>query len=101
MAIAHALAKQVDDLDPDVLQVDEANITGHPHEGDWAADAINIILDAVGTGRATTSAQPPFITPHSSPRTEKAVHLCFGNYGGQSIQHGTWAKLIDFLNRLH
>ena len=83
MAIAGALAKQVADLDPQVLQVDEANITGHPHEAAWAADAINVILDA-----ATRCG-------------ERAVHLCFGNYGGQSIQHGTWAKLIDFLNRLH
>jgi 5-methyltetrahydropteroyltriglutamate--homocysteine methyltransferase len=29
------------------------------------------------------------------------VHLCFGNYGGQTIQHGTYARLVDFLNRLH
>jgi 5-methyltetrahydropteroyltriglutamate--homocysteine methyltransferase len=28
------------------------------------------------------------------------VHLCFGNYGGQSIQRGGWAKLIDYLNAL-
>jgi 5-methyltetrahydropteroyltriglutamate--homocysteine methyltransferase len=28
------------------------------------------------------------------------VHLCFGNYGGQSIQSGTWGKLIDYLNAL-
>ena len=32
---------------------------------------------------------------------EKAVHLCFGNYGGQSIQKGEWRKLIGFMNRLH
>jgi methionine synthase II (cobalamin-independent) len=30
-----------------------------------------------------------------------AVHLCFGNYGGQTVQQGTWAKLIDYLNALH
>ena len=30
-----------------------------------------------------------------------AVHLCFGNYGGQSIQKGKWAKLMDYLNALH
>ena len=30
-----------------------------------------------------------------------AVHLCFGNYGGQSIQKGSWAKLMDYLNALH
>jgi 5-methyltetrahydropteroyltriglutamate--homocysteine methyltransferase len=28
------------------------------------------------------------------------VHLCFGNYGGQSIQKGTWEKLMDYLNAL-
>src|SRR5207248_11166320 len=27
-------------------------------------------------------------------------HVCFGNYGGQTVQRGTWAKLIDFMNRL-
>jgi 5-methyltetrahydropteroyltriglutamate--homocysteine methyltransferase len=82
-AVGQALAKQVQDLDPDVLQVDEANITGYPYEADWAADAINLILDAC-------------------PRAaEKGVHLCFGNYGGQSIQKGTWEKLIGYLNNLH
>jgi len=29
------------------------------------------------------------------------VHLCFGNYGGQSIQKGTWGRLINYLNALH
>lgn len=29
-----------------------------------------------------------------------ARHCCFGNYGGQSVQRGTWGKLIDFLNAL-
>jgi 5-methyltetrahydropteroyltriglutamate--homocysteine methyltransferase len=60
--------------------VDEANITGAPEEGPWAAEAINIVLDAL--------------------RGEKAVHLCFGNYGGQTVQRGTWNALVDFLNRL-
>jgi 5-methyltetrahydropteroyltriglutamate--homocysteine methyltransferase len=82
-AIGAALAKQVAEIDPDVLQVDEANITGHPDEADWAADAINLVLD--GCARAK----------------EKGVHMCFGNYGGQSIQKGTWTKLIGYLNRLH
>jgi 5-methyltetrahydropteroyltriglutamate--homocysteine methyltransferase len=108
MAIAHALAKQVADLDPEVLQIDEANITGHPHEAPWAADAINVVLDAVATNARQTGlptsvghAPSSLSTQDSALRTEKAVHLCFGNYGGQSIQHGTWAKLTDFLNRLH
>jgi 5-methyltetrahydropteroyltriglutamate--homocysteine methyltransferase len=30
-----------------------------------------------------------------------AVHLCFGNYGGQSIQKGSWDQLIRYLNALH
>jgi 5-methyltetrahydropteroyltriglutamate--homocysteine methyltransferase len=28
------------------------------------------------------------------------VHLCFGNYGGQSIQKGSWEKLLGYLNAL-
>src|SRR4051812_19532687 len=82
-ALARAMAKQVADIDPDVLQIDEANITGHPDEADWAADAINVILDAAAKSK------------------ERGVHMCFGNYGGQSIQKGEWRKLIGFLNRLH
>src|SRR6266850_1775856 len=34
-------------------------------------------------------------------QVEKAVHFCFGNYGGQTIQKGDWAGLISFLNCLH
>ena len=83
MALAGVLAKQVADLDPQVIQVDEANISGHADEGDWAADAINVVLDAATKSR------------------EKGVHVCFGNYGGQSIQKGEWKKLLSFMNRLH
>jgi len=84
MAMGGALGKQVAEIDADVLQVDEANITGHPHEAEWAADSINFILDAARSVK------------------EKAVHLCFGNYGGQSIQKGQWKQLIgSFINRLH
>src|SRR5436853_6088026 len=83
MAIADALAAQVRHLDADVVQVDEANLPGSPDEWEWAAAAVNRLLDAV-------------------PKSAKAaVHLCFGNYGGQSIQKGSWAKLIDYLNTLH
>ena len=81
MAIAGALAEQVAHLDADVLQLDEANLPGSPDEWPWASAAINRVLDAF-------------------PRT-RAVHLCFGNYGGQTIQKGTWAKLIEYLNSLH
>ena len=81
MAIADALAAQVTHCDADVVQIDEANLPGSPDEWEWAAEAINRVLDAVTT------------TP--------AVHLCFGNYGGQSIQKGTWAQLMGYLNALH
>lgn len=81
MGIAEALAQQVRHLDADIVQLDEANLPGHPEEWEWAAAAINHVLDAVPT------------TP--------AVHLCFGNYGGQRVQAGTWGRLIDYLNSLH
>ena len=81
MAIADALAEQVKHLDADVVQIDEANLPGSPDEWTWAAAAMNRVLDAV--------------------KTVPAVHLCFGNYGGQSIQKGNWGKLIDYLNALH
>ena len=81
-AIAAVLAEQVRGLDAAVVQLDEANLPGHPQEWKWAAASINEVLKAV-------------------PKTSKAaVHLCFGNYGGQSIQRGGWAKLIDYLNAL-
>ena len=81
MAIAAALAEQVRHLDADVVQIDEANVPGSPDEWRWAAAAVNLVLDAV--------------------KTVPAVHLCFGNYGGQSIQTGGWAKLLPYLNELH
>ncbi len=81
LAIADALAAQVGELNCACVQVDEANIPGNPADGPLAAEAINRVLDAV--------------------RVEKAVHFCFGNYGGQTIQRGTWAALISFLNSLH
>ena len=80
-AIAEVLAEQVACLDADVVQVDEANLPGHPDEWAWAASAINRVLDAV--------------------RTTPAVHLCFGNYDGQVVQKGTWAQLLEYLNALH
>ena len=80
-AIAEVLAEQVRHLDADVVQVDEANLPGSPDEWQWASDAINKVLDAV--------------------KTTPAVHLCFGNYGGQSIQSGSWKQLMDYLNSLH
>ncbi len=81
LAIADVLAEQVKHIDADVIQVDEANLPGQPDEWRWAAEAMNRVLDAV--------------------RATPAVHLCFGNYGGQTIQKGGWDALIDYLNALH
>jgi 5-methyltetrahydropteroyltriglutamate--homocysteine methyltransferase len=81
LALADVLAAQVKHLDAEVVQLDEANLPGAPDEWEWAAAAINRVLDAV--------------------KTTPAVHLCFGNYGGQSPQRGTWAKLMNYLNALH
>src|SRR5438876_1105862 len=71
LAIADALAAQMSELSCACVQVDEANVPGNPADGPLAAAAINRVLDAV--------------------RAEKAVHFCFGNYGGQTIQKGDWA----------
>ncbi len=79
-ALAEVLSAQVQELDCTCLQIDEANIPGNPQDGPRAAEAINIVLDAF--------------------EGEKAVHFCFGNYGGQVIQKGSWRALIDFLNML-
>jgi 5-methyltetrahydropteroyltriglutamate--homocysteine methyltransferase len=81
-AIADVLAAQVRHLDAEVIQVDEANLPGHPQEWKWAAAAINKVLKAV------------------PKKSKAAVHLCFGNYGGQSIQKGGWDRLMDYLNAL-
>ncbi len=80
LALGELLARQVADIDADVIQIDEANIPGHPDEAAWAARAANIVLDAV--------------------QGESAVHVCFGNYGGQTVQRGTWQNLIPYLAAL-
>lgn len=81
MALADLLKQQIRDIDADVIQVDEANVTGHPDDAELAAAGINRVLEGV--------------------QNERAVHLCFGNYGGQVIQQGTYEKLIGFLNSLN
>ena len=81
MALAEVLARQAATIDCAVFQVDEANLPGAPEDAHWAHEPINRVLGAV--------------------RGEKAVHLCFGNYGGQTIQQGRWKDLINFLNRLN
>jgi 5-methyltetrahydropteroyltriglutamate--homocysteine methyltransferase len=80
VALADILSTQIQGVDAEVVQVDEAHVTGHPEEAALAAAAINRVLKRV--------------------QNEKAVHLCFGNYGGQTIQRGTYDKLIAFLNSL-
>jgi 5-methyltetrahydropteroyltriglutamate--homocysteine methyltransferase len=80
MAIADVLRKQLEGIDAAVIQVDEANLPGSPEDGPWAAEAINHVLKGA--------------------RGQKAVHLCFGNYGGQSIQKGFYKSLLPFFNAL-
>jgi 5-methyltetrahydropteroyltriglutamate--homocysteine methyltransferase len=82
-AIADVLAAQVKGLPCACLQVDEANIPGNPSDAPLAAATMNKVLDAVDAG------------------TSRAVHFCFGNYGGQTIQKGGWDRLLAFLNALH
>jgi len=80
LALADVLATQVKDINCACVQVDEANIPGNPKDAPLAAEGINRLLRAVSG--------------------ESAVHFCFGNYGGQTIQSGAWRELIDFLNSL-
>jgi 5-methyltetrahydropteroyltriglutamate--homocysteine methyltransferase len=83
MAIAKVLRDQLCRMDADVLQIDEANISGHPEDVDWALPALNTVLDGL------------------SASISRGVHICFGNYGGQSVQKGFWRSLLPFLNGLH
>jgi 5-methyltetrahydropteroyltriglutamate--homocysteine methyltransferase len=80
MALAEILAEQAATIDAAVIQVDEANLTGNPADASWAHEPINVVLEAI-TGK-------------------RGMHLCFGNYGGSSIQSGFWADLLPFLNNL-
>jgi len=80
MDIAEILRCQLESVEADVVQLDEANIVGHPEDTAWAAEAINHVLDGIPN--------------------ETAVHVCYGNYGGQTSQRGFWLDLIPFLNKL-
>ena len=80
MAIAAVLRRQLAGIDAAVVQLDEANISGHPEDREWALEALNHVLDGI--------------------RAERAVHICFGNYGGQSVQKGFWKDLMPLFNRL-
>ncbi len=80
MAIADVLRKQLTNIDADIVQLDEANISGHPEDAEWALPALNHVLEGIAGVRA--------------------LHICFGNYGGQSVQKGFWQNLLPFLNGL-
>jgi len=80
MAIADVLRKQIELIDAAVIQVDEANLPGRPQDAAIAAAGINHVL--------------------SGTAAETGVHLCFGNYGGQTIQSGQFAELMPFFNAL-
>jgi 5-methyltetrahydropteroyltriglutamate--homocysteine methyltransferase len=80
LALAGVLRKQLELIGAEVIQLDEANIAGHPEDREWALAAINYVLDGI--------------------RGERAVHICFGNYGGQTIQKGFYRELLPFLNGL-
>jgi 5-methyltetrahydropteroyltriglutamate--homocysteine methyltransferase len=81
MDLAAVLRRQLESIEADVVQLDEACIAGYPQDSLWAADAINNVLDGI--------------------LNERAVHICFGNYGGQPVLRGFWRDLIPFLNSLH
>lgn len=81
MAIAQVLRRQMERIGAEVIQIDEANISGHPEDREWALPAINHVLDGI--------------------RGKRGVHICFGNYGGQSVQKGFWKDLMPFMNGLH
>ena len=51
-------------------------------DADWGEEVRSRVLGAVPTG------------------AERAVHVCFGNYGGQRIQQGAWEALTPYLNAL-
>lgn len=80
MAIADVLRKQLELIGAKVIQIDEANISGHPEDRDWALEAINHVLEGI--------------------KGTRGIHICFGNYGGQSVQKGFWRDLLPFLNGL-
>lgn len=80
LALADVISGQLAEIDAEVVQVDEANVPGRPQDAELAAEVINRVLDAV-------------------PGTP-AVHLCFGNYGGQRVQSGRMRELLPFFAAL-
>ena len=80
LALAEILGDQVAQIDAPVVQVDEANLPGTPEDAPIAARGINRVL--------------------RDCKAERGVHLCFGNYGGQTIQRGLFRDLLPFFNEL-
>lgn len=82
-AIASVVADQVGAMAATTaaaIQVDEAELPGHPDDIAWAHEPVNRVLDRVaGT---------------------KAVHVCFGNYGAQRVHQGRWDSLLGYLDAL-
>ena len=72
MAIADVLAEQVKHIDADVIQVDEANLPGSPEEWEWAADAMNRVLDAIPTDAGGASLLRQLRRPDRSRRAAGA-----------------------------
>jgi 5-methyltetrahydropteroyltriglutamate--homocysteine methyltransferase len=81
MDLAAVLRRQLEVIEAHTVQLDEACIAGYPQDAPWAAEAINHVLDGI--------------------LNERAVHICFGNYGGQPMLRGFWRDLVPFLNSLH
>lgn len=79
-AIANVLRCQISRIDAPFIQIDEAHLPGSIDDSALAADTINHIVE---------------VAPHQT-----GVHLCFGNYGGQTIQEGHYEKLLPFFNTL-
>jgi 5-methyltetrahydropteroyltriglutamate--homocysteine methyltransferase len=80
LGIARVLKQQLEMIEADVIQIDEANISGNPEDTEWALQGVNLVLEGI--------------------KGERAVHVCFGNYGGQTVQKGLWKDLMPFLNGL-
>jgi 5-methyltetrahydropteroyltriglutamate--homocysteine methyltransferase len=79
--IAEILAEAVAPVAAEMVQIDEPNLPGAPQDATVAAEAINTVLAKV--------------------QGDRAVHLCFGNFGGQRIQQGDYGHLLEFFNRLN
>ena len=80
MDLAAVLRRQIEFIEADVVQLDEASIVGYPEDTPWAAEAINRVLDGV--------------------LNQSAVHIFFCNSGGQPMLRGFWRDMIPFLNSL-